>query len=87
MTSTTRENRPMLSLREVATLCALSERTIRRSIERGELPAHKLGGSVRIAASDIEAWLASSRITPCTAWSERTDPGTFRTRMTERGRR
>ena len=42
-----------LSIREVKDLLKVSERTVRRWISAGELPALKIGRSVRIREEDI----------------------------------
>jgi len=47
---------PPLSAREAASVAGVSERTIRRAIARGELPAGKRAGAYRIAPGDVAAW-------------------------------
>jgi excisionase family DNA binding protein len=51
----------LLSIKEVANACRLSEKAIRRAIDEGELPAVKLRSRLRIAPHDFEAWIASGR--------------------------
>lgn len=46
---------------DVAGLLSISTRTVRRLIDRKELVAHKLGRAVRIAESDLNAFLARHR--------------------------
>ena len=46
-----------LTLREVAELLKLSEKTIYRLVQQGDIPAFKVGGSWRFRASDIEEWI------------------------------
>jgi excisionase family DNA binding protein len=46
---------------EVAELLGVSTRTVRRSIERKELIAHKIGRAVRIAEPDLKAFIARHR--------------------------
>ncbi len=41
----------------------VSEKTVRRWIASSELPAHRLGRSVRIAEADLQAFLALRRTT------------------------
>ena len=43
-----------LTIREVRDLLKVSDRTVRRWIERGNLPALKIGRSVRIRRADID---------------------------------
>jgi excisionase family DNA binding protein len=49
------------SIDEVAELLGVSPRTVRRAIERKELIAHKLGRAVRIAETDLKAFIARGR--------------------------
>jgi excisionase family DNA binding protein len=56
--------RPVARLRtidEAAELLNVSPRTVRRAIESGDLTVHRIGRLVRIADSDIAAFLASNR--------------------------
>mgnify|MGYP002402893140 CR=1 FL=1 len=46
--------RPLMTVREAATILNVSARTIRRLIGRGEIPAVRMGRSVRIRLKDIE---------------------------------
>jgi non-specific serine/threonine protein kinase len=47
-----------LSAREAATALGVSERTVRRAITRGELPATKRSGTYRIAPADLARYRA-----------------------------
>jgi excisionase family DNA binding protein len=47
--------------RTLATYLAVSDRTIRSWIRRGELPSYKLGASRRIDPADVEVFLARHR--------------------------
>jgi len=47
--------------RSLATYLAVSDRTIRNWIRRGELPSYKLGASRRIDPADVEDFLARHR--------------------------
>jgi excisionase family DNA binding protein len=51
----------LLSIKEVATACQLSEKAVRRAIDAGELPAVKLRSRLRVVPQDLEAWIASCR--------------------------
>jgi excisionase family DNA binding protein len=57
----TPERRPFFTQQTLAAYLCLHERTIRLYIENGELPAYKIGRTVRIAAEDVDAWLARHR--------------------------
>jgi excisionase family DNA binding protein len=46
---------------ETAELLNVSTRTVRRLIESGALPVHRLGRLVRIGDPDLAAFLAASR--------------------------
>ena len=47
--------------RTLAAYLAVSDRTIRNWISRGELPSYKLGASRRIDPADVNAFLAQRR--------------------------
>jgi excisionase family DNA binding protein len=49
------------TVERVAEALEVSTRTVRRWIASGELPAHRLGGVVRIAEADLKAFLALRR--------------------------
>ena len=51
--------RPYLTIRETATLLALSKRTIHRYIAEGKLKAYRVAGekAIRIKVEDVEALL------------------------------
>jgi excisionase family DNA binding protein len=51
----------LLSVKDVATACQLSEKAVRRAIDAGELPAVKLRSRLRVVPQDLEAWIASCR--------------------------
>jgi excisionase family DNA binding protein len=83
-------NDAMMTIREVAEACRLSETAIRRAIYEGELQAVKLRSRLRITRTDFDAWIASQRRKPVraiTALPTRARPqrrppaGTFRARI------
>lgn len=47
--------------RSLAAYLAVSDRTIRNWIRRGELPTYKIGASRRIDPADVESFLARHR--------------------------
>jgi len=47
--------------RSLAAFLAVSDRTIRNWIRRGELPSYKLGAARRIDPADVDAFLAQRR--------------------------
>ncbi len=59
--STIRPRDVLLKISEVARRLDVSDKTVRRWIERGELPVHKLGHSIRISEADLSAFLAQRR--------------------------
>ena len=64
ITGTGTRSRPLTKLRtidETAELFNTSTRTIRRLIDSGALPAHRLGRCVRISDPDIAVFLAANR--------------------------
>ena len=48
---------PCLTLREVAELLSLSEKSAYRLAQKGDLPGFKAGGSWRFRQEDIDAWM------------------------------
>jgi excisionase family DNA binding protein len=51
----------LLSIATVALQLDVSQKTVRRLIEDGELPIHRIGRQVRISESDLAAFIARSR--------------------------
>ena len=51
----------LLTIPEVAETCQLSEKAIRRAIDRGQLKAFKLCSRLRISQADMREWIASQR--------------------------
>lgn len=49
----------VLTLRDVADLLKLSEKSIYRRAQRGEIPAFKVGGTWRFRRMDIDSWIAA----------------------------
>lgn len=57
----TRAIDPLHTIRQIAAICQVSEKTVRRWIERGELVAYRLGRQWRIAVPDLENFLKLRR--------------------------
>ena len=51
----------LLSIKEIASACQLSEKAVRRAIDEGELPAVKLRSRLRVTPQDFEAWITAQR--------------------------
>jgi excisionase family DNA binding protein len=51
----------LFTVAETAEMLRVATRTVRRWITSGDLVAHRLGGVVRIAESDLQAFLALRR--------------------------
>jgi len=49
------------TINQVADMLAVSPRTVRRRIKNGKLVAHVFGGAVRIAETDLKAFIATHR--------------------------
>lgn len=47
-----------VSVKTAAALVDLSETTIREAIDRQQLPAYRVGRSIRIQYVDLEQWIA-----------------------------
>lgn len=52
------------SIREAAELTGVSDKTIRRVISCGALPAYKPGRAIRICKKDLDRWFVSTRLRP-----------------------
>jgi excisionase family DNA binding protein len=55
------KTRPLLTVREAAARLSVNEKTVRRLIHSGSLPALKVGGSVRIDEAELEGELLEVR--------------------------
>ena len=51
----------MLTVRDLAELLRVDEKTIYRMAQRGELPGFKVSGSWRFEEGDIRAWIESRK--------------------------
>ena len=56
------EQPPLQSISTIAQRLDVSEKSVRRYIERGLLRAYKIGGQIRISEEDLLAFLASCRL-------------------------
>ena len=56
----------LLTPADIAEQCQLSTKTVLRAIRSGRLRACRLGtrGGFRVAAEDLEAWIAASMVAP-----------------------
>jgi excisionase family DNA binding protein len=61
MRETSAQSEPFFTERTLAAYLAVSDRTIRNWIRRGELPSYKLGASRRIDPADVDAFLERHR--------------------------
>ena len=55
----------LMKVSEVASVCQVHPKTVRRAIARGELRAARLGtsGALRVSEDDVTAWI-DARCTP-----------------------
>jgi len=51
----------LLTVAEVADYLRVAERTVREMIDRGDIPAAKIGKAYRIERADLEYFLASRK--------------------------
>jgi excisionase family DNA binding protein len=58
-----RPKRRMLTVKQIAEADQVSPRTVRRWLESGKLPHHKLDGLIRIGEDDHAVFLAQCRRT------------------------
>jgi excisionase family DNA binding protein len=52
---------PMHRVRDVASELVVSEKTVRRLIDNGEIRTHRVGRSIRISEEDLAAYRARNR--------------------------
>jgi excisionase family DNA binding protein len=57
-------NRRLLKPMEAADILAISRATLYRMVDRREIFAHKVGGSLRFSKEDIDDYLEGTRIKP-----------------------
>jgi excisionase family DNA binding protein len=53
---------PLLTIPDVADICRVSTKTVRRWIKAGDLVAIRLGNQLRIAPEDLDRFIRLSRI-------------------------
>ena len=53
-----------LGTQEAARRLGITTRTLYRLIDEGQVPAYKLGRVLRLKASDVDAYLESTRVKP-----------------------
>ena len=65
MSATSRPSPPfsLLSVAQVAQRLVVSTKSVRRLIDRGELPVHRIGNLLRISEVDLELFLRARRET------------------------
>lgn len=54
----------LLTARQTAQMLAISERSLYSLTKAGDLPAVRIGRSVRYDPTDIRAWIASAKKSP-----------------------
>lgn len=52
----------LLTLDEVRAILRKSERTVRRYVETGDLPAYRIGGELRFKPAEVDAFIEASRV-------------------------
>jgi excisionase family DNA binding protein len=50
----------ILTLDEIAAYLKIAKRTVYRLVQKGEIPAFKLGGTWRFRRSELDRWIADS---------------------------
>lgn len=48
-----------VSVKTAAAMCELSESTVREAIDKGRLPAFRVGRAIRIHVTELETWTKS----------------------------
>jgi len=49
---------------EAARRLGITQRTLYRLIDEGQIPAYKMGRVIRVKESDLDVFLTNSRVTP-----------------------
>lgn len=50
---------PWLSVEQIAVYLAISKETVYRWLEKGKIPAHRVGKQWRFKPSEVDAWVKS----------------------------
>ncbi len=53
--------KPAMTVRDVATMLNVDEKTIYRLVQKGSLPGFKVAGSWRFQWTDIQTWIDSKK--------------------------
>ncbi len=56
------KNPSLLTIREVSTTLRVSEKTVRRMVDRRELVAFRVGGQIRVSTDSVLALLRAGRV-------------------------
>lgn len=56
------EPRHLLTVADVAAQLQVSQKTVRRAIERGDLAIHRIGRQIRISATDLDIYVRLRRV-------------------------
>jgi excisionase family DNA binding protein len=56
----------ILTVEETADRMNMSVRYVRRLVADRQIPFHRIGRAIRITATDVDAFLASTRVEPIT---------------------
>ncbi len=66
--------KPAMTVRDVATMLNVDEKTIYRLVQKGSLPGFKVAGSWRFQWPDIQTWIDSKKqISPTLVTSNSSD--------------
>ena len=53
---------PLLSVADIAERLMCSERLVRKLINRGDIPYHRIGDLIRVTEEDLQRYLSSARV-------------------------
>lgn len=62
MATATQTAPSLLTIAAAADACSLSQKSVRRAIDAGDLPHVRFGRAVRIPADALRAWIASKTV-------------------------
>jgi len=56
------DDRKLLTVEQLAERLAVNQMTVRRMVNRGQLPAVRIGRAIRFRPADVDAFLKSVRV-------------------------
>lgn len=70
-------NTEWLSSKEAASRIGITQRTLYRFIDEGQIPAYRIGRVIRLQLADVESFIERSRVEPGTLKHLYPEPSAF----------